>query len=65
MMELCDAVCLLNHTYLRFGMKRIIEELSTLSKLPEAVTSKHFQEIPILWERYANTHLDQCEKYFI
>ncbi|MCL2046937.1 MAG: nucleotidyltransferase domain-containing protein [Oscillospiraceae bacterium] len=35
LMELYDTICLLNHTYLRFGMKRIIEELSMLNKLPE------------------------------
>jgi predicted nucleotidyltransferase len=39
LMELCDTVCLLNHTYLRFGMKRIIEELSMLGKLPEGFIS--------------------------
>ena len=35
MMELCNVVCLLNHTYLRFGCKRVIEELTALEKLPE------------------------------
>ena len=35
LMELFDTICLLNHTYLRFGMKKIIEELSMLNNLPE------------------------------
>ena len=35
LMETCDTVCLLNHTYLHFGTKKMIEELSALDKLPE------------------------------
>lgn len=35
LMEICDTICLLNHTYLHFGGKRIIEELSDYEKLPE------------------------------
>jgi len=39
LMELCNVVCLLNHTYLRFGSKRIVEELSALSELPPGFTT--------------------------
>lgn len=34
MLEISDVVCLLNHTYLRFGAKRILEEMSALERLP-------------------------------
>ena len=33
--EISDVMCLLNHTFLRFGTKRMLEELSALARLPE------------------------------
>ncbi len=41
LMELCNVVCLVNHTYLHFGTKRIIEELSELDKLPTGFISAY------------------------
>lgn len=35
LMEICDTVCLLNHTYLHFGIKKMVDELSCLVRLPE------------------------------
>lgn len=40
LMEVCNVVCLLNHTYLRFGSKRVIEELLALDRLPADFMSK-------------------------
>ena len=34
LMGLCNTVCLLNHTYLHYGSKQVIKELSALEKLP-------------------------------
>ena len=35
LMELCNTVCLLNHTYLHFGCKQVARELAALEHLPE------------------------------
>lgn len=32
--EASNVICLLNHTYLRFGMKRFLEEMSGMKRLP-------------------------------
>ena len=33
--EISDVICLLNHTFLHFGTKRMINEMSTFKRLPE------------------------------
>lgn len=35
MYEISDVICLLNHTFLHFGTKRMIDEMSAFEKLPE------------------------------
>jgi predicted nucleotidyltransferase len=37
--EISDVTCLLNHTFLHFGIKRMIDEMSAFEKLPEGFIS--------------------------
>ena len=60
LMELCNTVCLLNHTYLRFGTKRIVDELSALEKLPLG-----FMPIFKSVAEHPNTAKENCAKLLI
>lgn len=42
--EVNNVICLLNHTYLRFGMKRFLEEMSEMKRLPTGFI-KAFQKV--------------------